>query len=232
MHRKQAQDKKRANVHGRLIREITVATRIYGSDPDANSRLRLALSMARAGNVGKDVIARAIERGAGGSEASDYEEARYEGYGPGGTAVIVEALSDNRNRTASVLRAAFSKYGGSMGAEGSVTHTFERVGELAWPMDIASEEEVFEAAVQAGASDVVSGEEHVVITGERDLHGVGETLDQRFGAPLRAGLVWRALHDNDIDDVQRESLLRLRETLEDSDDVQAVFTNESGNDVG
>ncbi len=227
MHRKGAQDKKKAGIHGRLIREVTVAARIGGGDPDANPRLRLALSMSRAANVGKDAIKRAIDRGAGNSEEKDYEEARYEGYGPGGVAIIVEALSDNRNRTASSLRATFSKYGGSMGTSGSVTHAFERMGALAWPLDVAGEDAVFDAAVQSGARDVSSDQEHVVITDEGNMHMIGEALDRQFGPPIRAGLVWHPLHNSDLSPEQHEVLERLKDTLANDDDVEAVFSNES-----
>ena len=192
MYRKGAQDKKRAKIFTKIIRELTTAARSGLPDPAANPRLRAAVLAARQANMPKDTVERAIKRGAGGEGADAYEEVRYEGYGPGGMAVIVEALTDNRNRTASEVRAAFAKAGGSLGETNSVSFLFDHVGEIAYPASAASADEMLEAAIEAGAGDVVSDADgHVVICAPDDFNSVRDALEARFGPAESARLVWR-----------------------------------------
>jgi YebC/PmpR family DNA-binding regulatory protein len=182
MYRKGAQDKKRAKLFARLIREVTVAARSGLPDPEANPRLRTAILAARAANMPKDNVDRAVKRVAGGEDDTDYEEIRYEGYGPGGAAIIVEAMTDNRNRTASEVRAAFSKCGGSLGETNSVSFLFDRIGVITYEADAASVDEMFEAAVEAGAEDVEpTGDGHEILCAPDDLTAVREGLAERFG---------------------------------------------------
>ncbi len=184
MYRKGAQDKKRAKIFTKLIRELTTAARSGLPDPAANPRLRAAIIAARGANMPKDTVDRAIKRGAGGADGENFEEIRYEGYGPGGIAVIVEALTDNRNRTASEVRAAFTKAGGNLGETNSVSFMFDRVGQITYPASVASGEAMFEAAVEAGADDVdSSGDEHVITCHPDQLNAVRDALDAKFGAP-------------------------------------------------
>jgi len=226
MHRKGAQDKKRAGIFARISREIIVAARDGGPDAEANPRLRGAIASARAANMPKDNIERAIQRATGDDDGATYEEIRYEGYGPGGVAIIVEALTDNRNRTASAVRTAFTKYGGTMGESGSVAFMFERVGSIAYASDAASGDDMFEAALEAGASDVESSAEGHEITCEPgDLHAVREELETRFGAPTRAELAWKPTTTAPVDEDSAGTLFRLLEVLDDSDDVQRVAAN-------
>jgi YebC/PmpR family DNA-binding regulatory protein len=226
MYRKGAQDKKRAKIFTKLIRELTSAARSGLPDPAANPRLRAAVIAARAANMSKDTLERAIKRGAGGGEAENYEEVRYEGYGPGGVAVIVEALTDNRNRTASDVRAAFAKAGGNLGETNSVNFMFDHVGQVTYPASAASSDAMFEAAVDAGADDVESGaEEHLVICASEALNEVRDALEKRFGTPLAAKVVWKPKNLVPVDGEIAEVLFKLLEALEDSDDVQNVFAN-------
>jgi len=227
MYRKGAQDKKRAQQFARLSREIIVAAKEGGPDPDANSRLRGAVASARAANMPKDNIERAIKKATGGGDEETYEEVRYEGYGPGGVAVIVEALTDNRNRTASEVRAAFSKFGGTLGETGSVAFMFERVGAVAYPADAATADAMFEAALEAGAADVeCSAAGHEVTCAPDDLHAVREALEARFGAPGRAELAWKPTSSTALDDeTTAGTLFKLLEALDDSDDVQRIAAN-------
>jgi len=226
MYRKGAQDKKRAKVFTKLIRELTSAARSGLPDPASNPRLRAAVIAARAANMSKDTLERAIKRGAGGGEAENYEEVRYEGYGPGGVAVIVEALTDNRNRTASDVRAAFAKAGGNLGETNSVNFMFDHVGQVTFPASATSSDAMFGAAVDAGADDVESGaEEHVVICASEALNDVRDALEKRFGAPLAAKVVWKPKNLVPVDGETAEALFKLLEALEDSDDVQNVFAN-------
>jgi YebC/PmpR family DNA-binding regulatory protein len=226
MYRKGAQDKKRAKVFTKLIRELTTAARSGLPDPDANPRLRAAVIAARAANMPKDTVERAIKRGAGGEGQENYEEVRYEGYGPGGIAVIVEALTDNRNRSASEVRAAFSKSGGNLGETNSVSFMFDHVGEIAYPASAATPDKMFEAAVESGADNVESDEGgHRVLCAPDDLNTVRDALEQAFGPPSSAKLVWRPKTATPVDGDTAESLIRLLETLEDSDDVQNVYAN-------
>ena len=226
MYRKGAQDKKRAKLFGKLIREILAAARSGLPDPAANPALRAALASARAANMPKDNIERAIKRAVGGEDAAQYEEIRYEGYGPGGVAIIVEVLTDNRKRTASEVRAAFSKHGGSLGETNSVSFLFDRVGLIHFERAAGSAEAVFEAAVEAGASDVESdGGGHDVICAPDDFSTVRDALAERFGDPREARLTWRPQTTVEVDGEQAETLLKLLEVLEDNDDVQQVAAN-------
>jgi len=226
MYRKGAQDKKRAKVFTKIIRELTTAARTGLADPNANPRLRAAVIAARQANMPKDTVERAIKRGAGGEDAENYEEVRYEGYGPGGVALIVEALTDNRNRTASDVRAALTKAGGSLGETNSVSFLFDRRGQVSYPAAAASGEAMFEAAVEAGADDVESGEEeHLVLCAPEALNAVRDALEGRFGPAAAARLVWRPKTLTPVGDETAEALFKLLETLEDSDDVQNVFAN-------
>ena len=224
MHRKGAQDKKRAKIFGRLIKELTVAAR-GSTDPDSNPRLRTALAAARAANMPKDNIERVLKRAEVG-EGENYDEIRYEGYGPGGTALIVETMTDNRNRTASEVRAAFNKYGGSLGETGSVSFMFDRVGQVIYPADVADSDTMFEAALHAGVDNVESDENgHELTCASDDLNAVREALELVFGAPAESGLVWKPQNLIPVDEVQAATLLKLLDVLEDNDDVQTVSSN-------
>ncbi|WP_394270305.1 YebC/PmpR family DNA-binding transcriptional regulator [Qipengyuania sp.] len=225
MHRKGAQDKKRSNLFSKLSREITVAAKMGAPDPDMNPRLRLAINSAKAQSMPKDNIQRAIDKASGGDEES-YEEVRYEGYGPGGVALIVEALTDNRNRTATNIRTAFSKNGGNLGTEGSVAHGFERLGLIEYPAAAGDEETVLEAAMEAGAQDIESSEEgHAIWTAAEDLHQVAGDLEQRLGEPEGVKLAWKPTVTVAMDEGAAGTLLKLVDTLDDDDDVQTVWGN-------
>jgi YebC/PmpR family DNA-binding regulatory protein len=226
MYRKGAQDKKRAKLFGKLIREITVAARTGLPDAASNPRLRAALAAARIANMPKDNIDRAIKRAIGGDDTTQYEEIRYEGYGPGGVAIIVEALTDNRKRTASEVRAAFSKHGGTLGETNSVSFMFDRAGLIQFDRAVGSAEAVFEAAAEAGASDVQSSSDgHDVICAPDDFSAVRDALAERFGDPREARLTWRPQTSIEVDEGQAETLLKLLDVLEDNDDVQQVAAN-------
>ncbi len=226
MHRKGAQDAKRGKLFTKLIRELTTAARVGTPDPAANPRLKAAIVAARGANMPKDTLERAIKRGAGGDDDTNYEEVRYEGYGPGGVALIVEALTDNRNRTASEIRSAFSKGGGALGETNSVSFMFERGGDIAYPASAASADAMFEAGLEAGASNVESGTEgHEIVTTLDDFAQVRDALEAKFGAAERAKLAWRPTTMVPVDDATAESLFKLIETLEDNDDVQTVWGN-------
>ena len=224
MHRKGAQDAKRAKVFAKLGKELTIAAR-GGEDPGFNPRLRLAIANARGQNMPNDNIKRAIQRGLGGDD-TNYEEIRYEGYGPGGIAMIVEALSDNRNRTASEVRTAFAKNGGNLGETGSVNFMFDRVGQLTFPADVADPEAMFEAALEAGASDCESDEDaHTVTCAPEDFADVRDALAEKFGDPENAGLEWKPQNTIEVDADTAATLFKLIEVLEDNDDVQSVSSN-------
>lgn len=226
MYRKGAQDKKRAQQFAKLGREIIVAVKSGGADPEANPRLRAAVQAARAANMPKDNVERAIKRASGEGQDVNYEEIRYEGYGPGGVAVIVEALTDNRNRTAAEVRTIFSKNGGSLGETNSVSFQFERVGELVYPASAGDADTLFEAAAEAGAQDVQSDDEgHVVTCAQEDFSEVRDRLTERFGDPQSAGLVWRPLNTAPLDEDQAQTLFKLIDALDDNDDVQQVAAN-------
>jgi YebC/PmpR family DNA-binding regulatory protein len=226
MYRKGAQDKKRAKVFTKIIRELTTAARTGLPDPAANPRLRAAVLAARQANMPKDTVDRAIKRGSGSGADDAYEEVRYEGYGPGGVAVIVEALTDNRNRTASEVRAAFAKSGGALGETNSVSFMFGRVGEISYPASVAGSDEMFEAAIEAGANDIASdAEQHLVTCAPEDFNAVRDALESRFGAADAARLTWRPKTTSEIGEETAATLFKLLETLEDSDDVQNVYAN-------
>jgi YebC/PmpR family DNA-binding regulatory protein len=226
MYRKGAQDKKRAKVFGKLGRELQVAAKEGGGDPSANPRLRAAIAAARVANMPKDNIERAIKKGAGESDGSTYEEIRYEGFGPGGVALIVEVLTDNRNRTASEVRTAFSKNGGNMAETGAVSFMFDRIGEIRYPSSAASDDAMFEAALDAGAADVLaSAEGHEIACAPADLHAVAGVLTERFGDPNSAKLVWRPQSTVSVGEGEAQTLFSLLEALDDNDDVQAVSAN-------
>jgi YebC/PmpR family DNA-binding regulatory protein len=224
-HRKGAQDKKRAKVFARLSKEITVAAKMGMPDPAMNPRLRSAVLAARAQNMPKDNIDRAIKKSedAGGE---NYEEIRYEGFAPGGIGVIVEALTDNRNRTASEVRSAFSKHGGNLGETGSVSFMFDRVGEITYPAKAGTPDDMLEAALEAGADDCQSDdEEHRFYCAAGSLHEVVGALEAKLGEPRTAQITWRPQNTIGIDDEKAESLLKMLDALEESDDVQNVFAN-------
>jgi len=224
MHRKGAQDKKRAKIFGRLIKELTVAAR-SSTDPDSNPRLRTALSAARAANMPKDNIERVLKRAEGG-EGENYDEIRYEGYGPGGAALIVDAMTDNRNRTASEVRAAFNKFGGSLGETGSVSFMFDRVGQIIYPADAVDADTMFEAVLEAGADNVESDDSgHEVICAPDNFNAVREALESVLGAPEESGLTWKPQTSVAVDEVQASTLLKLLDALDDNDDVQNVASN-------
>jgi len=225
MYRKGAQDAKRAKLFSKLGRELTVAARA-GADAEMNPRLRAAVAAARNANMPKDNIERAIKRGSGEGDGADYEEMRYEGYGPGGVAVIVEALTDNRNRTAADVRSAFSKYSGNLAETGAVSFNFERVGQLLYPPETASAEAMFEAALEAGADDVTTDAEgHEIDCAVDDFNAVREALEARFGPAREGGLAWKPRSTVPIDEDSAAALLKLIGALEDSDDVQSVAAN-------
>ena len=225
MYRKGAQDAKRAKVFTKLIRELTVAAGAGPADPDMNPRLRAAMASAKAANMPKETMTRAVRRGSGG-DGGFYEEVRYEGYGPGGVAVIVEAMTDNRNRTAADMRTVFNKNGGSLGESGSVSFLFDRIGLVRYGPDVASAEAMFEAVLEAGGDDVDSGESgHEIRCAPDDLNTVREALEERFGAPDAARLDWRPQTTVPVGAVVAETLFKLFEALDDSDDVQRVAAN-------
>ncbi|MGD9649684.1 MAG: YebC/PmpR family DNA-binding transcriptional regulator [Dongiaceae bacterium] len=226
MHRKGAQDKKKAKAFTKLIRELTTAARSGAPDPNTNPRLRTALVAAREANMPRDTIERAIKRGSGAEAGENYEEIRYEGYGPGGVAIIIEGLTDNRNRTAGEIRSLFTKYGGNLGESNSVSFMFSRVGEIAYPKSAGSDEAMMDAAIEAGASDVTSDEQsHIITTESNDLGPVREALEKKFGAPVSAKLGWTPKTTTPSSGEDGEKLLKLLEALEDNDDVQHVFAN-------
>jgi YebC/PmpR family DNA-binding regulatory protein len=226
MYRKGAQDAKRAKIFTKLIRELTTSARSGLADPNANPRLKAAIAAARQANMPKDTIERAINKASGGGDDVAYAEVRYEGYGPGGVALIVEALTDNRNRTAADIRTAFSKGGGALGETNSVSFMFERSGQLVYPAKTGSADAMFEAALEAGANDVVSSADgHEIATGAENFAEVRDQLEARFGPAERAKLIWRPRTTVPVDETSADSLFRLIEALEDNDDVQNVFAN-------
>jgi YebC/PmpR family DNA-binding regulatory protein len=226
MHRKGAQDAKRARNFAKIIREITVSAREGLPDPASNPRLRSAVAAALKANMTRDTIDRAIKKAAGAGAGEDYEAVRYEGYGPGGVAVIVEALTDNRNRTAPVIRAAFSKAGGAMGEAGSVSFMFNRRGVVRYEASVASADAMLEAAIEAGADDALSDEDgHEVIVGADGFFAVRDALEQKFGAPAEAKIEWRPNLTVALDEDKAAAVLKLIDLLEDDDDVQNVYAN-------
>jgi YebC/PmpR family DNA-binding regulatory protein len=225
MHKKGKVDAQRSKLFGKLAREITVSAKLGAPDPAFNPRLRAAILAAKAENMPKDNIDRAIKKAQGG-DAETYEEIRYEGYGPGGAALIVEAMTDNRNRTASDIRSLFTKSGGNLAETGAVAFLFDRVGVVEFDAKAADADAMFEAAIEAGADDVASSEDgHEIYCEQGALAEVAKALEARFGEPKKSALVWRAQNTVDVDDEAAEKLIRLVESLEDHDDVQNVFVN-------
>ncbi len=226
MHRKGAQDKKRAKIFTRMIKEIIVAAKSGMPDPAANPRLRSAILAARSENVPKDKIEAAIKRGAGNSDSDNYEEIHYEGYGVGGVAFIVDCMTDNRNRTASDVRAAFTKCGGNLGEHGSVAFMFTRVGEISYHINVASEDAMMEAAIEAGADDAtIDDEAHRITTKIENLHEVLSELEAKYGEPKSARIVWQSQINAPIDEEKAKNIFKLIDLLEDLDDVQEVTVN-------
>lgn len=225
MYRKGAQDKKRSKLFSKLSKEITIAAKMGAPDPDMNPRLRLAIQQAKGQSMPKDNIERAIKKSQAG-DAENYEDIRYEGFGTGGVGVIVEALTDNRNRTASDVRSTFSKHGGNMGETGSVSFMFDRVGSIEYPAEVAGAEDMLDAAIEAGADDCESdAETHELICAAEDLNEVSKALESRFGEAASARIIWKPQNTIELDDEAGLKLLRLLEALEDNDDVQNVYAN-------
>ena len=229
MHRKGRQDAVKAKIFTKLIREITTAARLGAAEPNANPRLRAAVISARENNMTRDTIDRAIKRGSGNDADANYDEIRYEGYGPGGVAVIVEALTNNRNRTAGEVRSSFSKHGGNLGETNSVSFMFDRMGEFRFPLKVGSADEVLEKAIDAGADDVVSGEgeegAHEIYCAQDSFTAVREALEKSLGQPSSAKLMWRPKTTTPIDGETAETLIDLIAALDDNDDVQNVYAN-------
>ncbi|MFD1341322.1 YebC/PmpR family DNA-binding transcriptional regulator [Litorisediminicola beolgyonensis] len=224
-HRKGRQDAARSKLFSKLSKEITVAAKMGDPDPEKNPRLRLAVKEAKSSSVPKDVIERAIKKASGG-DAEDYEEIRYEGYGPNGVAVIVEAMTDNRNRTASNVRSTFGKHGGNLGETGSVGFMFERKGEVIYPVSAGDADDVMMAAIEAGAEDVESSEDgHVIWCADTDLNEVSTALEEHLGESESTKLVWKPTTTTELDLTGMQSLMKLVDALEDDDDVQRVTTN-------
>ncbi len=228
MHRKGRADAARSKLFSRLSKEITVAVKMGGgtTDPDMNPRLRLAIQNAKGQSMPKDNIQRAMNKGVGG-EGEDYKEMRYEGYGPGGVAIVVEALTDNLNRTASNVRSTFTKFGGALGETGSVAFMFDRMGEIVYKFEAASEDEMMEAAIEAGAEDVESDEEtgHTILCGFEDIGEVSKALEAGLGEAESVNPIWKPQNQTPVDEDKAGTLLKLIEILEDDDDVQNVFAN-------
>ncbi|MGC8475744.1 MAG: YebC/PmpR family DNA-binding transcriptional regulator [Acetobacteraceae bacterium] len=226
MHRKGAQDARRARQFAKLIREITVSARQGLADPAFNPRLRAAVAAARQANMPRDTVERAIRKATGGAGGEDYVEVRYEGYGPAGVAVMIEALTDNRNRTASDIRTAFAKHGGALGETNSVSFLFARLGVVRYPAATADADTMLEAAIEAGADNVESGPDgHEVTCAAEDFFAVRDALEARFGEPAEARLDWRPSTTVTLDEAQAASVMKLLDALEDSDDVQNVYAN-------
>ena len=225
MHRKGRQDKMKSKLFGKLAREITVSAKMGLPDPAMNARLRAAIIAARAENMSKDSIERAIKK-AGGSDAESYDEIRYEGYGPGGVAVIVEVLTDNRNRTAGEVRATFTKSGGNLAETGAVSFMFDHVGVIEYDAKVGSADTMLDAAIEAGANDVISSATgHEIYAAPDSFHDVSKALEAKFGEPRKSALVWKPQNTVAVNDEQGEKLLRLIESLNEHDDVQNVYAN-------
>jgi YebC/PmpR family DNA-binding regulatory protein len=225
MHRKGRQDAARSKLFAKLAREITVSVKHGSPDPDMNARLRLAIQAARAENMPKDNIERAIKK-ASGADTDNYEAIRYEGYGPGGVAVIVEALSNNRNRSGGAVRAVFTKYGGNLGATGAVAHMFAHVGEITYPASAGSADAVLDAAIEAGADDVRSDASgHLITCAFEDLGAVSSALEAKLGEAASAKVSWRPMQTTAVDEEKAASILKMIAALEEDDDVQNVYSN-------
>jgi YebC/PmpR family DNA-binding regulatory protein len=225
MHRKGRQDAQKSKLFGKLAREITVAAKLGTPDPNMNPRLRAAIIAARQENMPKDNIERAVKKALG-NEGENYDEIRYEGYGPGGVAVIVEALTDNRNRAASDIRSFFTKSGGNLGETGSVSFMFDRTGVIEYDRSVADDDAVLDAAIEAGADDVVSGEGgHEIYASTEGYRDVAKALEAKFGEPRKAALIWKPQNTVAVDDETGEKLLKLMDLLNEHDDVQHVYAN-------
>ena len=225
MHRKGRQDAMKSKLFGKLAREITVAAKLGQPDPAFNPRLRAAVLAARAENMPKDNIERAIKKSQGGDSES-YDEIRYEGYAPGGVAVIVEALTDNRNRTAGEVRAIFTKNGGNLAETGAVSFMFDHVGVVEYDASVASADAMLEAAIEAGAEDVISNEDgHQIFTTPDSLSDVAKALEAKFGEPRKSALLWKPQNTVSVDDEAGEKVIKLIDSLDDNDDVQNVYAN-------
>ena len=230
-HRKGRQDKLRSKLFSKLSKEISIAAKMGGPDPDANPRLRLAIANAKGQSMPKDNIQRAIDKASGGDD-DNFEDVRYEGFGPEGVGVIVEVSTDNRNRAAAEVRTAFSKNGGNMGETGSVAFMFDNVGEIRYPLSVGDEDTVMEAAIEAGAEDVVQEEgdeenegEHVIYTAREDLMDVASSLSDALGDPSSAKIIWKPQNLIEVTGEKVATLMKMMEALEDSDDVQNVYAN-------
>ncbi|MBO9468133.1 YebC/PmpR family DNA-binding transcriptional regulator [Tropicibacter sp. R15_0] len=229
-HRKGRQDKLRAKLFSKLSKEITIAAKMGDPDPEKNPRLRLAVKEAKSQSMPKDNIERAIKKSVAG-EGDDYEEIRYEGYGPNGVAVIVETMTDNRNRTASTVRSTFTKNGGNLGETGSVGFMFDRMGEIIYPASVGDNDTVMEAAIEAGAEDVESSEDgHVIYCADTDLNDVSTAMEAALGESESTKLIWKPTTTTELDLDGMQSLMRLVDALEDDDDVQRVTTNFEASD--
>jgi YebC/PmpR family DNA-binding regulatory protein len=225
MHRKGRQDAQKSKLFGKLAREITVSAKLGTPDPSMNPRLRAAVVAARQENMPKDNIERAIKKALGG-EGDNYDEIRYEGYGPGGVAIIVEALTDNRNRAASDIRSYFTKSGGNLGETGSVAFMFDRTGIVEYDTSVASDDAMLDAAIEAGADDVISSESgHEIYASPESYREVAKALEAKFGEPRKAALTWKPQNTVTVDDETGEKLLKLMDMLNEHDDVQNVFAN-------
>ncbi len=225
MHRKGRQDAQKSKLFGKLAREITVSAKLGTPDPSMNPRLRAAVVAARQENMPKDNIERAIKKALGG-EGENYDEIRYEGYGPGGVAIIVEALTDNRNRAASDIRSYFTKSGGNLGETGSVAFMFDRTGIVEYDASVASDDAMLDAAIEAGADDVISSESgHEIYASPESYRDVAKALEAKFGEPRKAALTWKPQNTVSVDDETGEKLLKLMDMLNEHDDVQNVFAN-------
>ena len=226
MHRKGAQDKKRAKVFSRLGREISVAVKVGGSDPESNIRLRSAISSAKSLNMPKDNIDRAIKKGQGNDPESNYEEVRYEGYGPAGVAIIVEALTNNKNRTAAEIRSTFSKFGGNLGESGSVSFSFDRLGNISLDKNLVKEDELLNFLIENDTDDYeVSDNEYSIFCDQNNLHYLNEKISEKYGQTNFSNLIWKSKNNININKDNADKLFKLLEILEDNDDVQVVSSN-------
>jgi len=225
MHKKGRADKARSKLFSKLAREITVSAKLGMPDPDFNPRLRAAILAAKAENMPKDNIERAVKKSQGG-DTETYDEIRYEGYAPGGVAVIVEALTDNNNRTAGEVRAIFTKAGGNLATTGAVSFMFDHLGTVEYDAKVATADQMLEAAIEAGAEDVVSDENgHQIVTKTDTLHEVAKALEAKFGEPRKSGMMWKPQNTVAVDDDAGEKILKLMDALDDNDDVQNVYAN-------
>ena len=225
MYRKGIQDAKRAKIFTKIAREITVAVKESGSDPAMNPRLRLAIQKGRSVNMPKDNVERAIKKALG-SDTNHYEEIRYEGYGAGGVAIIVEALTDNRNRTGGNIRGFFTKYGGALGETGSVTYNFDHVGQITYSLEAGTEDYILEKAIEAGANDCITEDGvHIITTSFEDLGYIAKILEDILGTPASVNAIWKPSNTLPVDEEKLEKIMKLIATLEDDDDVQNVYAN-------